>query len=436
MEDPIYFAEESVLGCILCDGDLMKDTLLMPQHFYLTEHQMIFAKMRDIEGNNKKIDLVSLMIELGDNLANIGGSEYLNKLTFQVPSTANFQFYVETVLDGWKHREAIKLTSKLQRHLQQQHDLSMIHQMTSELLDLSEIGIAADFHLNEKLVDLYEEMQREKGELTGINTGYKELNNMTDGFQEQDFIVIGARPSVGKTAFALNIASAAAQSNLAVGIFSLEMASEQLLKRISSSIGNINGMKMKNPRRYFSVEDWQIFSEVIARINEWKLEIWDKPSVTISEMYAQVRRFKRKHQDKQCLIIIDYLQLITGDKKHSGNRIQEISEISRKLKMMARELNVCVVALSQLSRNIESRQDKRPKLSDLRESGQIEQDADVIAFLYRDNYSNMNGNDTNIVEVILAKQRNGPVGTVKLLFIKEINKFVNLEEGLRGKRGA
>jgi replicative DNA helicase len=429
-KNPIYVAEESVLGCLLFDGSLIKDTPLMPKHFYFAEHQIIFNKMCELEERNKRIDLVSIMIELGDGIEQIGGVAYLNNLAFQVPSTANFNFYVETVLQGWKHREAIKLTTKLKNRLQQENDLGAIYEITSELTNLSEVGVVNDFCLNEKLLYLYEDMQQEKGDLTGIDTGYKELNNMTNGFQEQDFIVVGARPSVGKTAFALNIGSAAAQNSTAVGIFSLEMADEQLLKRISSSIGNINGMKMKNPRRFFNVGDWQSFSHTVAIINEWDLEIWDKPGITMLEIYAQVRKFKRKYQDKQCLIIIDYLQLITGDKKYGGNRMQEISEISRRLKIMARELNVCVLALSQLSRGIESRQDKRPKLSDLRESGQIEQDADVIAFLYRDDYCNKESEHKNIIEIILAKQRNGPIGTVQLGFIKELNKFVNLEGGI------
>jgi replicative DNA helicase len=419
-------AEEAVLGCILVDGSLIKDTTLLPKHFSNARHQIIFNKMRELEENNNPIDLVSIMVELGDVLEQVGGMTYVNDLAYQVPSTANFTFYTEAVLNGWKQREAIKLTSELHNQLQD-GNMDAIHEITSQLLNMSEVGLVNEFDLKETLLALYEKMQEEKGALTGIDTGYKELNNLTNGFQEQDFIVIGARPSVGKTAFALNIGTNAVKNGTAVGIFSLEMADEQLLKRISSSTGNINGMKMKNARQFFDVQDWESFSQAIGMMNEWSLEIWDKPGVTMPEIYAQVRKFKRKYQDRQCLIIIDYLQLIDGEKKYNSNRMQEISEISRKLKVMARELHVCVVALSQLSRGVEHRQNKRPMLSDLRESGQIEQDADLIAFLYRDDYYEKESEEKNIIEIIVAKQRNGPIGTVKLAFVKECSKFVELE---------
>jgi replicative DNA helicase len=435
IENQLSAAEESVLGCIFVDGSLIKDTTLMPKHFHFTRNQIVFKAMRELEKNNKPIDPISVMMELDDSVNQADVVMYLNNLASQVPSTANFTFYTESVLGAWKNREAIKLTSKLTNQLQD-GDMEAIHEITSELTNLNEIGLVDEFNLNEKLLELYEDMQQEKGDLTGIDTGYTELNNLTNGLQEQDFIVVGARPSVGKTAFALNIGSSAASKGTAVGIFSLEMADNQLLKRVASSIGNINGMKMKNSRKFFDVRDWQNFSNAMAVISNWNLDIWDKPGVTMSEIYVQVRKFKKKHEEKRCLIIIDYLQLITGDKKHGGNRMQEISEISRKLKIMARELNVCVVALSQLSRGVEQRQDKRPMLSDLRESGQIEQDADLIAFLYRDDYYDKESEQKNVIEIILAKQRNGPIGTVQLAFVKEFNKFVNLERRLEEQKGA
>ncbi|GGE58430.1 replicative DNA helicase [Priestia taiwanensis] len=435
IENQVRAAEESVLGSIFLDGNLMKDTILMPKHFYFSQHQVIFKKMRELEEKNEPIELVSVMMGLGNTLEQAGGSTYLNKLAFQSPSTASFNFYTESVLEGWRQREALKLTSKLNEHLKV-GELEAIHKITDQLTGLSEVGLVDEFDLSDELLELYEDMQQEKGGLTGIDTGYNELNNLTNGFQDQDFIVVGARPSVGKTAFALNIGSNAAEKGTAVGIFSLEMGKQQLLKRIASSVGHINGMKMKNARQFFDVRDWERFSNSVAMINKWKMEIWDKPGITIQEIYAQVRKFKRKHQDKQCLIVIDYLQLIIGDRKHGGNRMQEISEISRKLKIMARELNVCVVALSQLSRGVEARQDKRPMLSDLRESGQIEQDADLIAFLYRDDYYHKDSERKNMIEIILAKQRNGPVGTVQLAFVKEFNKFVNLERRFEEQKGA
>lgn len=270
-------------------------------------------------------------------------------------------------------------------------------------------------------------MQIDVGDLTGIPTGYDDLNRMTAGLQEGDLIIIGARPSMGKTAFVLNIAFHAASAHTATGIFSLEMGEEQLLKRMISSTGNIDATKLKNPKKLCNLKDWEKISQAMGLINDLPLEIYDKANVTMQEIYAKTRKLKRKYPNKKVLIAIDYLQLIVCDPKHRGNRMQEIGEISRKLKLMARELNVCVVALSQLSRAVESRQDKRPLLSDLRENGQIEQDADLIAFLYREDYYDRETENKNITEIILAKQRNGPVGVVELAFIKEFSKFVNLE---------
>ncbi|KIV71331.1 Replicative DNA helicase [Bacillus mycoides] len=227
---------------------------------------------------------------------------------------------------------------------------------------------------------------------------------------------------MGKTAFVLNVAFHAA-----TGVFSLEMGEKQLIKRMISSTGNIDATKLKNPKKLCDLKDWEKISQAMGLINDLPLEIYDKANVTMQEIYAKTRKLKRKHPDKKVLIAIDYLQLIVGDPKHRGNRMQEIGEISRKLKLMARELNICVVALSQLSRAVESRQDKRPLLSDLRENGQIEQDADLIAFLYREDYYDRETENKNITEIILAKQRNGPVGVVELAFIKEFSKFVNLD---------
>lgn len=200
-----------------------------------------------------------------------------------------------------------------------------------------------------------------------------------------------------------------------------------------SSTGNIDGTKMKNPKKLFSLEDWNKASKAMGAINNLPLEIYDNAGVTMQEIFAKTNKLKRNHPDKRLLVVIDYLQLITGDPKHKGNRMQEISEISRKLKIMARSLDVCVVALSQLSRGVESRQDKRPMLSDLRESGQIEQDADLIMFLYREDYYDKETPNKNTIEIILAKQRNGPVGVVELAFIKEFSKFVNLERRFNDK---
>jgi replicative DNA helicase len=295
-------------------------------------------------------------------------------------------------------------------------------------MNLDDTATEDEGSIKNDLVELYIEFETPKGDITGIPTGFTELDQMTAGLQKQDLIIIAARPSVGKTAFCLNIAEGVAKQNqYAVGIFSLEMGRKQLLKRMISSNGRIYS---QNVRRSKIVGDneWTKLSCAMGEIGNMNLKIFDKPGIRVNEIWSKVRKMKREFEGKDILIIIDYLQLITGNEKHRGNRTQEISEISRMLKHMARELDVCVIALSQLSRAVEQRQDKRPMMSDIRESGQIEQDADVIGFLYRDDYYDKESENKNIIEIIIGKQRNGPTGTVQLAFLKEYGLFLNLEK--------
>ncbi|MCI0764681.1 replicative DNA helicase [Bacillus sp. TL12] len=420
-------AEQSVLGSIIMEGDLIKDCQLKPNQFSLPTHQAIFKAMRELEDTESPIDLVTVVEKLDSFINQIGGIQFLVNLAESVSTTKNFSYHEGLVIEAWKMRHAQEVAGDLYKRLQRDKDISVISNTIDELNAIEETGYSGEFDLKEKLVGLYKKMQIDVGDLTGINTGYNDFNRMTSGLQTGDLIIVGARPAMGKTAFVLNVAYHAASSDTAVGIFSLEMGEEQLLKRMISSAGNVDATKMKNPKKLCNIKDWENISQAMGLINNLPLEIYDKANVTMQEIYAKTRKLKRKHPDKKVLIAIDYLQLIVGDPKHRGNRMQEIGEISRKLKLMARELDVCVVALSQLSRAVESRQDKRPLLSDLRETGQIEQDADLIAFLYREDYYDAETKNKNITEIILAKQRNGPVGTVELAFIKEFSKFVNLE---------
>ncbi|MDA2070275.1 replicative DNA helicase [Bacillus cereus group sp. MYBK132-2] len=421
-------AEQSVLGSIIQEGDLIKDCQLKVKQFSLTTHQVIFKAMRELEDAEVPIDLVALIGKFDESFMHqIGGIEFFVNLTEVVTTTKNFSYHEGLVIEAWKMRHAQEVAGNLYNRLQQDRDMSAISTSIDELSAIEETGYSDEFNLKDTLVDLYKNMQIDVGDLTGIPTGYDDLNRMTAGLQEGDLIIVGARPSMGKTAFVLNVAFHAASAHTATGIFSLEMGEEQLLKRMISSTGNIDATKLKNPKKLCNLKDWEKISQAMGLINDLPLEIYDKANVTMQEIYAKTRKLKRKYPDKKVLITIDYLQLIVGDPKHRGNRMQEIGEISRKLKLMARELNVCVVALSQLSRAVESRQDKRPLLSDLRENGQIEQDADLIAFLYREDYYDRETENKNITEIILAKQRNGPVGVVELAFIKEFSKFVNLE---------
>ncbi|MED4161585.1 replicative DNA helicase, partial [Halalkalibacterium halodurans] len=296
------------------------------------------------------------------------------------------------------------------------------------ILDVAQRKNSSAFiSIKDVLVETYDKiemLQNQKGEITGIPTGFKDLDRMTAGFQRNDLIIVAARPSVGKTAFALNISqNVATKTDENVAIFSLEMGASQLVQRMLCAEGNIDAQRMRTGA--LTEEDWQKLTMAMGSLARAGIYIDDTPGIKVNEIRAKCRRLK---QEKGLgMILIDYLQLIQGNGRSGENRQQEVSEISRSLKGLARELEVPVIALSQLSRGVESRQDKRPMMSDIRESGSIEQDADIVAFLYRDDYYDKETENQNIIEIIIAKQRNGPVGTVELAFIKEYNKFVNLD---------
>lgn len=418
-------AEQTVLGSLLLDGELIKECRLTAHHFSTALHQALFKLIREVEEDGQPLDLVTLVSKMDPSfLAQIGGVEYFVNIIESVPTTANFAYYEGLVRSAWKMRRAGMVGHSMSKRLLAEKDEKIIGEAITALCELEEEECTLDFDLKDTLVGLYEEFHQEVEELTGIETGFSALNKMTCGLQDGEFVVIGARPSMGKTAFALNIAFHAARSGAAVGLFSLEMSDKQLLKRMVSCAGGVSGKRLKNPKHRFTIEDWEKTSHAFAEIGDLPLEIYDKAGVTTQEIWVQVRKLKRKHPNKKMLVIIDYLQLITGDAKYRGNRFQEMSEISRKLKLLARDLNVCVVALSQLSRAVESRQDKRPLLSDLRETGQIEQDADIIMFMYRDDYYDKETEHRDVTEIHVAKHRNGPVGVVKLWFLKEYGKFV------------
>lgn len=421
-------AEQYFVGCLLSEGELAKETKLQQKNLYLPALKIIFEAIKKVDEKGKPVDLVAIVEELGPRLDHVGGVGYLGELANSIPTTANFKYYENLIFDKWKMRRAVQLANRAKEVVIGDESTEVIGKLIHELEQLNDAGDdEKEFNLRDMLVAMYDEAQEIKGEITGIPSGYRELDYLTSGFQQEDLIVVGARPSVGKTAFCLNVGRNAANQDNAVGVFSLEMGAKQLLNRMISAEGNIDGMKMKNPEALFNEKDWQNYVMAMGNINGLPLHIWDKPGIGMPYIRKEARKFRRKHPGKKVLIIIDYLQLIAGNTKHGGNRTQEIGEISRQLKTMAREEKITVIALSQLSRGVEGRQDKRPMLSDLRESGQIEQDADLIAFLYRDDYYDKESEAENIIEIILAKHRNGPVGTVELAFIKEYNKFVNLE---------
>lgn len=418
-------AEQALLGCILASGSVIKEISLRPEHFYYPKHQTIFEAMRALEAQEKKIDLVTVVSQLGENnLLEVGGVSYLTDLACSVPITENFPVYEGYVLDAWKLRQAKIVGLKLQSEVEV-GGADVLSEAITDLQRLEETGYTDEFDLRELQLEMMEYYESLSGDITGVTTGYTDMDLMTNGLQDEDLIIIGARPSIGKTAFMLNMATRAAQKqNIVPAIFSLEMPKKSLMNRIYSSLENIDGMKMRNPKATFSAEDWQKLTLAMSQVEKTALTIYDKPNQTVQEMRAKLRRLKMKYPGQKVVAFIDYLQLIKG----SGleNRNLEVAEISRNLKLMARDLGIPVVALSQLSRAVEQRQDKRPMMSDLRDSGSVEQDADMVAFLYREDYYNAETELKNIVEVIIGKQRNGPTGTVELAFIKEYNKFVDL----------
>lgn len=432
-------AEQSIIGGILLEPEILKDCTLQPQHFYYSRHRELMGIFRELENANISIDIVAVAEKAGgQRLEQIGGLSYLTELAGAIPTVANFKYYQGVVLEYFERREQYEIARRMMNDTTTKEP-GLIRkdaiEALSKLDDLQADDDEDDGHISNVLLRVYDWMEQDHGDITGVPTGFTALDNMLSGLQRQDFVIIGARPSMGKTAFANNVlenvtAGKNPQKKSGVGaMFSLEMPDTGLAKRMLSSTGNIDAQAMRNPMGNFSASDWEKTTLAMAALSNVPLYLYDKPGQDISFIRRKLRNLRRKYPNEDIVAVIDYLQLIIGNPKHGGNRTQEISEISRELKQIARELDMTVIALSQLSRQVEQRQDKRPMMSDLRESGQIEQDADVIGFLYRDDYYDKESEAKNITEVIIAKQRNGPIGTVSLAFKKEYNKFLNLEWG-------
>jgi replicative DNA helicase len=441
MRDPLDLpysqeAEVSVLGAVLLDPQAMDAAAELQEDAFLNEqHQPIFAAMLKLYREQKAIDLVTLATELkaAGGYDRVGGMSYLTKLAKAVPTAANIGYYVQIVRD--KHIQRQIMTSG-----QMFHKAALMGETTSETLaqmqqtvqDLQAQAAPKQKFKTAKDVarTMYERVEEmsnnpNRGGITGIGSGFADLDRMTAGFQPSDLIILAARPSMGKTAFALNIAqNVAVRGEKNVAIYSLEMSEVQLMQRMVCAEANLDASRVRTGDLNTD-DDWTKMTIGIAALSEAPLFINDTPGISIHEIMQSARELKREHGLD--MIIIDYLQLITSGRR-TENRQQEVSEISRLLKQLARELEVPVIALSQLSRAVEQRQDKRPMMSDLRESGSIEQDADIVAFLYRDSYYNADTEKKEVAEIIISKQRNGPTGTVELVFLKQFNKFVNYHE--------
>jgi len=426
-------AEQAVIGAILLSQQMDGTERLQSDHFFYENHSIIFQCLQMLQQQSKPIDLVSLTSKLQDEqkLNEVGSVSYLSKLANSVPSASNLQYYTSVVYDKYLLRESIKVAQSLTKAAIYADDpRELIAIMQQAITDLADQSIMTQDFKSAKDVALkvHENVENRFAsfgdDVTGIPTGFNDLDKMTSGWQDDDLIIVAARPSVGKTAFMLNIARAASvKAKKNVAIFSLEMSAEQLMQRMLSSEGNIDATKLRTG--YMQGEDWDSLASAIGVIGNTNLYFDDSPALTVREIVAKCRRMHKTIGLD--MILIDYLQLISGRGKSGENRQQEVSDISRTLKQLARELSIPVIALSQLSRGVEQRQDKRPMMSDLRESGAIEQDADIVSFLYRDDYYDKESEKKNIIEIIIAKQRNGPVGTVELAFLKHINKFVDLD---------
>lgn len=420
-------AEQYIIGSIFYDPDVLAELTITADMFYDPRYQKAFKWVKTLEANNAPIDFVTIAEIAGSRFSEIGGLEHIVELTGSIPTTANVKHHENYIRDAYKKREKYKIYAEALKNI---HDDQAEAKALKKLDELDRLGVRKKFSMREHLVEKYDKMESQESGLTGVTTGMSELDRLWSGLNDGKLYIVGARPSVGKTAFALNVARNGIKgSDAHMNIFSLEMTEQDLTNRMMSAEGNIDGFRLRNPKEYFHSDDWQKYTTVLSVMANWEdnIDIADTPNTTVQEIRSRVKENMRDHPDKRHVVLIDYLQLVRGSGQYNGNRQQEVSEISRDLKAMALELNIPVIALSQLSRGLESRQDKRPMLSDLRESGSIEQDADVISFLYRDDYYDKESENKNIIEIITAKQRDGAIGTVDLAFIKEYNKFVSLE---------
>lgn len=426
-------AERSVIGSMLLDKDAITTAseIVTSEDFYQHQYEVLFAAMIELFNEGKPVDLITLQNRLREKELppELSSLEFIRELITAVPTSANVKYYANIVKEKAVLRRLIKVTESItnQCYLNKEKLESILQDTEKQVFDVIQNRTSGDFvsikDIVIKSLESIEAAAKNKGSVTGIATGFYDLDYKTAGFQPSDLILIAARPSMGKTAFVLNIAEyVALKSKLTTAIFSLEMSKDQLVKRIISMNSKVDSQAIRSGE--LLDEDWIKIAESARTIGNSNLIIDDTPGISISELRSKCRKYKLEHN--LGLVIIDYLQLMSGSKK-SESRQQEISEISRSLKALAREINAPVVALSQLSRAVEQRPDKRPMLSDLRESGAIEQDADVVMFIYRDDYYNHDSEEAGVSEIIIGKQRNGPTGTVKLAWQSQYTKFANLE---------
>ncbi len=425
-------AEQSVLGGILIDNEALPKVLeiIEPNDFYRDNHKKIFLAFLELFENNTPLDIITVteLLQKKGELTNIGGATYLASLVDSVPTTANITHYAKIIKEKSILRSLIaKATDIVNLGFEASEDVAEILDKAEEaIFSITQQRIQTSYYSIKEIIkqtfETIEELSSKKDSVTGIPTGFIDFDRLTAGLQPSDLIIIAGRPVMGKTSFTLNIAQhAATRAGVPVGFFSLEMSKEQLALRMLCAEARINSQKIRSG--FLSERDWLRLTDAAATLSEAPIFIDDTPALSVLEIRAKARRLKSEHNIG--LIIVDYLQLMKG-KGRVDTREREISEISRSLKALAKELNIPVVAVSQLNRRVEERENKRPRLADLRESGAIEQDADLIVFIYRDEVYNEDTPDKGIAEIIIGKQRSGPTGVVKLAFLDKYTRFENL----------
>lgn len=426
-------AEQAVLGAMMLEPEAGSSVfeILQPDDFYRDNHRLIFSAVQDLAEKGDPVDLVSVaeVLRRQGRLEQVGGITTIAEIARSVPSAANVEYYARLVSEKALLRRLIRATSSIMERGYEpgEEAHSLLEEAERLILDLSRQRVKEGFTvIRDVLLDTFEKIEylyANKGNLTGVPTFFTELDRMTSGWQPSDLVIIAARPSMGKTAIVLNMAqNASVRAKVPVGIFSLEMSKEQLVQRMLCGEAMVDQQRVRTGELLDS--DWPKLTRAVGPLSEAPIFIDDTVGISLAELRSKARRLKTEHN--LGMIVIDYLQLLSVGKK-SESRQQEVAQISRSLKGIARELKVPVIALSQLNRGVEQRQDKRPIMSDLLESGAIEADADVISFIYRDEYYHPESEKKGIAELIIAKHRNGPVGTVELGFLKEFTKFVNLD---------
>ena len=437
-------AEQAVLGAMLIEKEAIPKVMeiLRDTDFYREAHRVIFTAMLELYNKNEAVDMITVteILKRDSKLEDVGGIAYVTSLANAVPTAANVVYHASIIEEKSILRQLVSVSTQIASMGYEAGDdvKNIIDSAESKILEISNRKKTADFTpINEIVLDSFksiEALMGNKNGITGLPTGFDDLDNLTSGLHGSDFVILAARPSMGKTAFALNVVQNVAiraakrmgGGPKTVAFFSLEMSKEQLVQRMLCAEANIDSQRLRIGE--LRDEDWAMLINTADTLSNANIYIDDTAGITAMDMRSRARRLKIEHGLD--LIVVDYLQLMqgSGKKNNSGDRQQEVSEISRSLKALARELNVPVVALSQLSRSVEARQVKRPMLSDLRESGSLEQDADIVAFLYREDYYNPETENKNITELIIAKHRNGPVDTVNLFFHKQFTKFVGLSK--------